>query len=245
MTAWVVGLIMSIAAQIGIFSPSVFVPQSASGVSIVQPTSGNQLAAGCGYYAATISCTMPVNVTSGNILRVYFGAQTTGTISSIPAKSSGTATVGTCSATGGGSTSGGVQQWYSCAITGSGSLTLSATFSATNNLVLFPFEIASDGGLDSGTNPTYSSGSCFATACSNSSITTATANDLVINIAAGGASNTYSAYTPYASISSSNAPANNVNFILGKYTAVSTGAVGGTFTTNTTINYLSSSLAIK
>ena len=219
---------------------------SGGGFSLVQPKSSNTLtSAGCGNYASTVTCPMPINVTAGNALYIYLAfTQTSGTFGA-PAKSSGTATIGTCTAIGSGSTAGGAQAWYTCSVTGSGSLTLSETASATNNLVMLPFEITGGTGVDSGTNPVYTNNTCYSTSCSNVSITTVTSGDIVLNAIAGSSSITYSAITPYTAAGTSAAAANNVDYYIGYYTAASAGAVNGTFTTNATAAYQQGILAIK
>ena len=138
--------------------------------SVVQPTSTYPLAAGCSTYnnggGNATTCAYPVNVTAGNEAYVLvIGAGGAGTISAVSC--AGTATVGTFSTIGAGATLGGaVAQWYSAAITSSGSCTVSATYSAGANVAVFPYEVSNSNGPDSGVNPVYSSNTTNCTACS-------------------------------------------------------------------------------
>jgi hypothetical protein len=164
--------------------------------SIVQPTAGNPLAATCAQFtAATNTCAYPVNLTAGNTAYVLITAGTAGTVG-VPT-CSGTATVGTFTAVGAGSTAGGAQQWYKAAITGSGSCTVSETYSASTNVGVFPFEVSNDGGVDG--SPVYSLTSCFSTTgCTLASFTPGTTSDLVLTAVMSGATTvTYSSLTPY------------------------------------------------
>ena len=215
--------------------------------SIVQPTIANPLASTCAQFPGTpTTCAMPLNVTSGNVLYVYVVAATTGTLGT-PTKSSGTSTIGAFSAIGGGSTAGGEQQWYKASITGSGSLTLTSTFSTSNDVGLFPFEVSNDGGVDSGTNPVYEALNPFCTTgCNTVSITTVANGDLVLYANMFGASTTPSTLSPYTLSGSNNVTSSNqLPWLTGNYTEVTAGTVSGTFNQTSTAAYQDSAIAIK
>ncbi len=219
------------------------------GIAIVQPTAGNPLAQSCSIFASNpTTCAYPVNVTSGNqalVLAISGAAGTLGT----PACSSGTATIGTFTAIGGGSSAGGVQQWFKAGITGSGSCTISVSVPASSNSAVLIFEVSGFNSVDTGTNPVYHSASCFTpTGCAAGSITPGTTSDLILFGITGGQSTTaYSALSPYTSSGTGLGNAGNNNaWMTGNYTAPSTSAINPTFSQGAgTLTYQDSSMAVK
>ena len=213
----------------------------------VQPTLAHPLAASCSTYTSTVSCAYPLNVTAGNIAYVLVIASAGGgTFSGVAC--AGTATVGTFSPIGAGASLGGgaVAQWYSAAITSSGSCTVSATYSAGANVAVFPYEVSNSNGPDSGVNPVYNSNTTYCTACSMVAITTSTTNDLLLyGQQQGGYAETYSAVTPYSVLSQSSKLGNNQSFLIAGYTASAAGSVSGTFTQTTGYPFVEGLLAIK
>lgn len=229
-------------------SQNTFAPFFASAPAVVQPTTGNPILDTCTNYATHVTCAYPINVTSGNEAYVFIATSGTSVIAT-PTCSSGTATIGTFTAVGAGSSAGGQQQWYRAAITGSGSCTVSETITGgTSQYVgVFPFEVSNDGGVDSGTNPVYNSVSCFGpTTCNNVSITTSTANDLLLYVFMGGSTAVYSALTPYSVATNVNNPGGNqLAFLAGSYVSSTATTVGGTYTVSNTVNPWNSVIAIK
>lgn len=210
-----------------------------SGATIVQPTSGNPLLPGCANNSTTNTCALPLSVTSGNTLFVMIAAGATGTVG-VPVKSAGTATIGTCTAVGSGSTAGGEQQWYTCAITGSGSLTISETFSTSTNVGVFPFEVNNSAGADTVTctvgagsgGACYHSSNPFSTAYVTTALTPTTAGDLILLARMGGTSQTFSALTPYTlSGQGPGTTGNNTSWFTGNFTNSGTSNVAGAYTT--------------
>lgn len=221
--------------------------------SIVQPTVANPLDPACAQFSTTNTCAYPLNVTSGNQGFVQIIANNTGTIST-PTKSAGTATIGTITAVGAGcnvtgATCGGAQQWYTFAITGSGSLTISETFSSGLSLGVLLFEVSNYHSVD--TSPLYHavSSSFCTSACALVSITPGTTSDLILaGLMTGNTGDTYTV-TPYTlSGSGLGTVGNDVSWFTANYTAPSTSAISATFTPLSGLggnSYQDSALAVK
>ena len=192
-----------------------------------------------------MSCAYPLNVTAGNIAYVLVIASGGGGVISTPS-CAGTATVGAFSAVGVGAiSSSAVAQWYSANITVSGSCIVSAKYSASANVAVFPYE-ANSIGPDGGMNPVYNNNTTNCTSCSTGNITTSTANDLVLyGQQQEGSAETYSAVTPYSVLSQSSLLGNNTSFLVAGYTASAAGVVSGTFTKTNGYQFLEGILAVK
>lgn len=221
---------------------------ASSAPSIVQPTVAHPLAGDCVYYANPNTCAMPQNVTAGNTLRLLLILDHTGCTFSTPTQSAGTATVGTFTLDGTGSSTDGSYAVYKAPITGSGSATISSgyTVCSTTYEGVFPFEIANDSGLDTGTNPVYYEDGTYCTSCTIASITTATANDLVLYVVMQDYATTYSALTPYTLSGQYSLVTGNENsWLTSNYTEVSAGTVTGSFTSSSGYQFFSMVVAVK
>lgn len=226
------------------------------GPTVVQPTSSHFWAvnsSGCAIYGSNpTTCAFPQNVSSGHGVYVHLMFGTTGTLAT--PTSSGTATIGSFTEIGSGcdaatTACGGAQAWYRASVTGSGTLTISDIPPASNNTSVHIWEIANDGGADSGTNPVYAyNNTGCTTGCAiggASGITPATTGDLIICDEAGSSAATISAVTPYTLIGQNSATGNNLTDFAADYIAPSTSAITGTYTTSAADNMLNSCLAIK
>lgn len=202
-----------------------------SGATVVQPTSGSPLNAACAQFTGgTNTCAYPVNVTSGNeayVLIIAGGAGTIGT----PTKSAGTATIGTFTSVAAACATGGEMQVFKAAITGTGSATISETFSTSTNIGVFPFEVSNDGGPDTGTNPVCHTSNPFSTSYVTASVTTATANDVILLARMGGTTQVFTALTPYTlSGQGPGTAGNDTSWFTGNYTSASATTVNGSYT---------------
>ena len=111
---------------------------------------------------------------------------------------------------------------------------------------VFPFEIANDSGLDTGTNPVYYEDGTYCTSCTIASITTATANDLVLYVVMQDYATTYSALTPYTLSGQYSLVTGNENsWLTSNYTEVSAGTVTGSFTSSSGYQFFSMVVAVK
>ena len=211
-----------------------------SSATIVQPTSGNPLAAACAQFTgATNTCAYPINVTSGNKGYVLIVSQGAGTVAT-PTKSAGTATIGTITPATSASTVGGAMRWFTFSITGTGSLTISETFSTSGNIGVFPFEVSNSSGVDSSSTCTvgtavggacFHSSNTFSTSYVTAAITPATAGDLLLIAEQNGTNQTISALTPYTiSGQGPGTAGNDVSWFTANYTDSTTGNVAGTYT---------------
>lgn len=217
---------------------------SAAAVTLVQPTTSNSIASTCSAYSGvtTITCAFPLNLSAGNSIYVAVFIPGGNTVTS-PLACSGTATIGSFSTIGSG---GNGINWYRATISGSGSCSLSTTMSSAGGMFIFPFEISSDGGADSGTNPVYNQTAYSGATVTLTSITPATINDLILSVFfSQNNPNTYSSLSTYTLVNQGNSTTSS--FFTGSYVAPATSAISPTATQSNTAfgNVWDSAISVK
>jgi hypothetical protein len=187
-------------------------------------------------YGSSVQVTTASNITTGDTLICAVNTYSAATL--VPPTGCG-ATFSAVGSSGGS----GQQQWYSAPIAAGGACTVTAAPTGYyGTLAMACWEASNVTGVDG--SPTFSSNSTSCTTgCSGVSITTATANDLVLYSALTAPGVTYSAFSPFTLDSQATSTYSSV--VLAHYLLVTPGTTYPTFTQSSAASFADMEIAFK